>query len=232
MDKALQKKLVGAAVLIALVVIFLPMLLDGGNKEEKPVSVVIKSPDKPTYEVPNRLERPQPMPQPVQQTMTQPGNPQIAAPPSQPSLAAQAGGQAPQVAPIQPPPVEKIQSLTPAPKPVTRPAPVATAKPHKPATTRPTRPVTKKTAPHPDRAGKGAGYVVQVGSFSLRKNAAAMRDKLKRQGFPAFVQEVEIRGKPIFRVKVGPRPRRDDVDQLRLRLIDKAHVEGIIVTHP
>jgi DedD protein len=55
-DKALQKKLVGAAVLIALAVIFLPMLFDG-KKNDEPVSVQLKIPPKPVYDIPNRLDR-------------------------------------------------------------------------------------------------------------------------------------------------------------------------------
>jgi DedD protein len=55
MDKSLQKKLVGAAVLIALAVIFLPMFLDG-KKGVESAPMQIEIPPKTVYDIPNRLE--------------------------------------------------------------------------------------------------------------------------------------------------------------------------------
>jgi DedD protein len=87
-----------------------------------------------------------------------------------------------------------------------------------------------KPAPKPAAAG-GAGYVVQVGSFSQKANAESLTSKLVAKGFPAFVEGSSAKGKSIFRVKVGPRPTREAADDLRQRLIDKQRLEGIIVSH-
>ncbi len=225
MDKSLQKKLVGAAVLIALVVIFLPMLLDG-PKEKDAVSMQIEIPEKPVYEVPNRLPQPEPPATVEVAPQIAPGPAQTTAPTDGDHRLSSAVGQ-------QPPAVAPVREIKPVAPPAAKPRQQATAKPatKKPArkqAARPARPPARKSS----SAGKGAGYVVQVGSFSLSANANGVRDKLKKAGFPAFVQEVVINGKPIYRVKVGPRPSRGDADQLRLRLIDKLHIEGIIVAHP
>ncbi len=226
-DKALQKKLVGAAVLIALAVIFLPMLFDG-KKDETPVSMQIEIPPKPTFDIPNRLERepasspnvvaqaPEP---PVQTIEITTDEPPVAPPPAE------------RTAPVE----QKTVSEPPAPsKPVEQPKPKKDDKPparkpepkkaEKPKPQQPTR-TTKSPA------GGGAGYVVQVGSFSQKTNAEALTRKLQAGGFPAFVESTKAGGKSIYRVKVGPRPTREAADDLRQRLIDKQRLEGIIVSH-
>ena len=227
MDKSLQKKLVGAAVLIALVVIFLPMLLDGGEDNES-LSLQIEIPDKPIYDVPNRLQQPGSQVPAASAETHQPGTrPAVAV--AKPIAAGQAEiSSQSQIAKVEsPPPVSaavvkpsaKLGKITPQPK-----KPQASDAKAKKSQVK--KPVAK------EKAGKGAGYVVQVGSFSQQQNAASLKDKLVASGFPAFVQTAAIGAKSIYRVKVGPRPNRDGADQLRLRLIDKASVEGIIVAHP
>ena len=222
MDKSLQKKLVGAAVLIALVVIFLPMLLDG-PKEKDSVSMQIDIPEKPVYKVPNRLPQPEPAPQ----AAAAPSPEAAPAPTTTEPAAAERQLSGAVGSPPQPAPVKEIN---PVPAPVHKVKPASKEPPKK--TVKSTAKTDRKPAQKSLRAGKGAGYVVQVGSFSLNANAESVKKKLAKAGFPAFVQEVIINGKPIYRVKVGPRPSRGDADQLRLRLIDKLHMEGIIVAHP
>lgn len=46
-------------------------------------------------------------------------------------------------------------------------------------------------------------WVVQAGSFSEQSNAFAVRDRLRRAGFPSFVSPADD-GRPLFRVRVGP----------------------------
>lgn len=219
MDKSLQKKLVGAAVLIALVVIFLPMLLDGGKGNES-LSMQVEIPEKPVYQVPNRLQQPAALPV-VPQPDIDPSSVAVAQPltAGQPQISSQ-----PQIA--------KIEALPAVNEPVVKPAKKLGSIKPKVTQAKVSKPKKKPAASAAAKAGKGAGYVVQVGSFSQESNAAALKDKLAASGFPAFVQTAAIGSKSIYRVKVGPRPSRDDADQLRLRLIDKASVEGIIVAHP
>ena len=229
-DKALQKKLVGAAVLIALAVIFLPMLFDG-KKDEAPVSMQIKIPPKPVFDIPNRLDR------------------------EAPAKAAQVPAEAPPVKTIEiatDPVAADAQSAQPAAQEtpaavVTKPPQQAVAKPSaerppKAAAAPPTvarKPATKVEKPKPvevapkpsDPATGGAGFVVQVGSFSQKGNADKLTRKLQAKGFPAFVEGTKAGGKSIYRVKVGPRPTREAADDLRQRLIDKQRLEGIIVSH-
>lgn len=230
-DKTLQKKLVGAAVLIALAVIFLPMLFDG-KKEEEPVNMQISIPPKPVYDIPNRLENANTSTQtatPVetielapQRTESQPVTEPAKKAESFPTDTNRSNMVVESVTPTQEAAaeekkvVEKAKSVKPAP-------PVAAA------TKRIAKPETPKPAPKAKPAA-GAGYVVQVGSFSQQGNAEKLSSKLAAEGFPAFVERTDVGGRSIFRVKVGPRPTREAADVLRQRLIDKQRLEGIIVS--
>lgn len=214
MDKSLQKKLVGAAVLIALAVIFLPMLLNG-KKEAETITMNIEIPPKPTYEVPNHLE-------PVATTeqaavMERPAElaPLESLRPAASGITEVPASQAVKQAPVAAAPAKQ-------PKPVKAPVKVAKLTPTKPAAA----PI--KASP----AASGAGYVVQVGSFGNQDNAERLKDKLAAVGFPAFVEKTQREKGAIFRVKVGPRTSRGSVDELRIRLHDEAKLEGIIVSHP
>ncbi|MEJ1489292.1 MAG: SPOR domain-containing protein [Candidatus Sedimenticola sp. (ex Thyasira tokunagai)] len=70
------------------------------------------------------------------------------------------------------------------------------------------------------RVGLSA-WVVQVGSFSKRENAARVEKQLKRDKFPAFIEQVGIDGKNLFRVKVGPEVDHKLAEDL-LRRVNKA----------
>ncbi len=67
------------------------------------------------------------------------------------------------------------------------------------------------------RVGLSA-WVVQVGSFSKRENAARVEKQLKREKFPAFIEQVGIDGKNLFRVKVGPEVDRKLAESLLKRV--------------
>lgn len=205
MDKTLKQRLIGAAVIIALAVIFIPMLLEG-PKEDDPVSMKIEIPEKPVYEIPNRLGTAPALPEPT-----------------------------PPVPVLTPPQViipEKPASVdvTPAPTPVEKPVAVI-EKPVKPPVV-PVKPVVKKEPVRKPVIASDSGFVIQVGSFSERQNAMVLRDKLKAGGYPAFVESGKSKNKTIYRVKVGPQPTRADADKLRQKLLDTEKLKGIIVAHP
>lgn len=209
MDKTLKQRLIGAAVIIALAVIFIPMLLEG-PKENDPVSMKIEIPEKPVYEIPNRLGEAPAVPVP---------------PATEPVL------KAPEVV-IPGKPASSSETVSPpisVEKPVKKEA--VTEKPVEPPVTA-VAPVVK-TEPAPKRVTiSDSGFVVQVGSFSQRQNAMVLSDKLEAAGFPAFVESGKSKDKTIFRVKVGPQPTRADADKLRQKLFDNEKLKGIIVAHP
>ncbi len=75
-------------------------------------------------------------------------------------------------------------------------------------------------------------WVVQVGSFSNSANAMALRDKLRKNGFSAFVEKYRDNGRSSYRVRVGPELGRDNAQLQLKRLEQKLQLKGIIMGHP
>lgn len=86
--------------------------------------------------------------------------------------------------------------------------------------------VTKTAEPLPKKTGER--WIFQVASLSTRAKADAMADTLKSKGFPAFVEEARVNGKTYFRVRVGPRSERSEIDALAAEVRDKTGQAGQI----
>jgi len=116
-------------------------------------------------------------------------------------------------------PVEKPKSVEKAPEPVKKvkkpaPEPVIVEKPAQEA---PETPMTS--------------YVVQVGSFSDKNNALALRDKLRKAGFPAFAENITAQGKTMVRIKVGPVLKKSEAEQMQNKLSKDLGIQGKVYTH-
>ncbi|HEX2242609.1 MAG TPA: SPOR domain-containing protein, partial [Gammaproteobacteria bacterium] len=65
----------------------------------------------------------------------------------------------------------------------------------------------KAPAPPPatTKAEKRAGtHVVQLASFSSEGKAVALKTRLRKRGYNAFVERIPVRGGKLFRVRIGP----------------------------
>ncbi len=72
-------------------------------------------------------------------------------------------------------------------------------------------------------------WVIQVGSFSEQKNADALKDKLIKQGFNAFVDTVETKqNKTLYRVKVGPELDKQRAEQTQAKLKKLNKIKSIL----
>ena len=63
-----------------------------------------------------------------------------------------------------------------------------------------------------------SGWVIQAGSFSNSDNADKLTQQLRAKGFPAFVEQAQVRGKAVARVLVGPEVDRQLAERLMSRL--------------
>ncbi len=165
METALQQRLVGAIVLVALGVIFIPALLDGsGYKSRHARSVDI--PERPAF-APLSQDRVKPIPTPVDKKL------------------AQVKQQA------------KVKAKA-VDKPVNKPA-------------------------------NEQSWMLQVGSFSSRKNADKYRDELRKKGYKAQVIAETSKGKTIYTVRIGPDLSKSRMEKLRKKL-KKQGIDGYIVS--
>jgi DedD protein len=75
-------------------------------------------------------------------------------------------------------------------------------------------------------------WVVQLGSFSTKVNADKLNLNLRKAGFPAFVEPLSKKGKTSYRVRVGPEILRADADTLLKKIKEKMKLDGIVLSYP
>jgi len=137
-----------------------------------------------------------------------------------------------------------LQAIPPAPAPPTPPAetrqPVDEATPKLPAaavppTSRPQAPPEKPAAnTQADTAAAiSVGWVVQVASFSDRSKALALRDRLRKQKYTAFVESVTGKAGTLYRVRVGPVLHKEQAATLQKKIsADFKIKDTLVMAHP
>lgn len=79
---------------------------------------------------------------------------------------------------------------------------------------------------------KAEGWVVQVGTFSDSENAKRLQDRLQQSGFLVNLQSVDLKGRKVVRVRVGPyRQRRVAMDALS-KIEKEVGLEGVVLAYP
>lgn len=208
MDDGLKQRLVGAIVLIAIAVLFVPVLFERSSERELDLSSQI--PAEPVV-VPEALDIPSPRPQ---ADFPQP-KPLDAPPEAQPESAPAEGlsqSEAERVPDNEPEAV--VESTSEPVPPATNVAPEPRAETAaSPAQNSPSQPSQSELVP--------AAWSIQVGSFSEQSRAMALAERLLKDDFRAYVREVESGGKAYHRVYVGPKLNRADAEAEKARL-DKA----------
>ncbi|MDD0978726.1 SPOR domain-containing protein [Pseudomonas shahriarae] len=213
LDSAYKQRMVGALVLVALAVIFLPMLF---SRQDEQRQVTVEAPAAPQAPVMPQVQvEPVVVPEPQALPEEEPV-------PTDAEIAEQ---QAPS-APIQP----SVPVVKPAPAPA--PAPVVAAKPAAPA------PAPKPVAPQPAAPGKPdvgqsridpnglpISWSVQLASLSNRESAEALQKTLRSQGYNAYIRTANGKN----RVFVGPLIERAEADRLRDLLGRQQNLKGFVV---
>ncbi|MEJ1227852.1 DedD protein [Pseudomonas sp. NFACC32-1] len=220
LDKAYKQRMVGALVLVALAVIFLPMLFSRQD-EQRQVTVdapaAPQAPAMPPVQVePVTVPEPQALPQePV------PSDEELAAQPAPampitPAPAAPAAPAAPTAAPT----TSSKPSVAAAPAPA---APAAKPAPSQPITAAPTKPDT--TQSRVDANGLSVSWSVQLASLSSRESAENLQKSLRSQGYNAYIRSADGKN----RVFVGPLIERAEADRLRDLLGRQQNLKGFVV---
>jgi cell division septation protein DedD len=197
MDRKLLERLIGAGVLVIALVVIVPAILDGEREDEsetgdKTALSATSNELRRTHTI--RLDRSAQSP-PVAREVTRP-----AATSGGTDNAGSGGSNE-----------TAKSSLTPTVKPETKSA-VARSKARE----------TPKPAPDPTPvetvAISKAGWTVQLGSFSSRKNAQQLADKVGADGLPVFLMTIDRSGKKLYRVRVGPWESRAKASEVAERL--------------
>lgn len=193
MESPLKQRLIGAAVLAALAIIFLPMLLKGPEvKEPDAAQVPLSMPAAPGQQFETRE-----LPLEAPDSTTPPGGVlgvPTAAPPADNVPAAPAS----------------TSAAAPAPMPAKVPAPTPAPATPPPATTAPA------AAAEPATVAAG-NYAVNIGSFSKIDNANALVAKLRAAKLPVIAEHVMLGQVDALRVRVGPYADRTAAEAGRLR---------------
>lgn len=258
MDNQVKQRVIGAVVLVALAVIFVPMLLEKPDSDLGPVGSNL--PEQPDQTVQDRIEpltlpEPPAEEEPAQVVLDQAPDaatatqaPDAAAIPPPPG-AAQAPAEE-STAPVEPALPAPVTTAPIAPAPATTAPPAATAPATQPPTAAPAAPVQQAApvvaAPAPattpakpvtgaqtDTAAKPlSGWVVQLASLASKNNALALRERLRGLGYTAFVEETTTAQGVLYRVRVGPELERANAETLRNRLEQQVQIKGIVSRYP
>lgn len=244
MDEAAKRRLVGAAVLVALAVIFVPMLVEEGDDDELGEPIVI--PETPEFPEERRagaereaaegeaaereaaerdwtgeqtndaLPEPQDMPLPLP-------TPKPPAPTSSDRTSSD----------------RPAQSVTRAPEPAAdaerrsgeeRPAADAGTESGR-ARPAPERRELAPAGPKPIPSGVRA-WVVQVASLRAPDAARTLQNDLRAKGYPAFVEQANVNGQRYYRVRVGPEVERAQADRLADQLASDTGSQPLVQRYP
>ena len=202
-NKVFKQRMIGALVLIALAVIFLPMLFSRQDNTVRQVQV--QAPTAPQAPAAPQVQvEPVAVPEP-QIIETEPVPAQAAtqaAPPSQPIQSVPAAPAAPVKKPV--------ESVQPS-------APIAAAK---------VPPVAKTdTASKIDPNGLPVSWSVQLASLSNRAGADTLQKSLRAQGYNAYVRTADGKN----RVFVGPLVERAEAERLRDVINRQQKLQGFVV---
>lgn len=210
-DKGLMQRIIGALVLVALAVVFVPMLF---NREDPADQVELEAPAMPaTPEAPEvavqPVEVPEPVPEPSEEyeiiEEQDVAEVQVPASPIRevPALAAPAAPATPTPPPAAPAAPEPTAPAAPAPK--AAPAPAA--------------------EPRLDANNLPVSWSVQLASLSSRENAEKLQQKLRSQGYNAYIRTID----GMNRVFVGPLLERNEANRLRDQLQRQQKLDGFVV---
>ncbi|MFV2060311.1 MAG: SPOR domain-containing protein [Gammaproteobacteria bacterium] len=78
---------------------------------------------------------------------------------------------------------------------------------------------------------KATAWVIQVGSFSSKKNALALRNKLRKKKYHAFVEAVMKQSDVSYRVRVGPEVKKITAETTQKRLKKEMKINGIVMKY-
>ncbi len=214
METTLKQRLIGAAVIIALAVIFVPMILDGSGRQES-VALNKEVPPEPTFSFDSNLPDPKKLDElpPIKTTATVNSEEQATE-----STAKQ-------------PDVDKISSIKKVEEKKSQSAENKTT--DSKATQTANVHVVEATENHIKTNPALSAWAVQVAAFGEKGKALALQEKLLASKLSVFTEQSGKGDKLVYRVKVGPELKRENAEKLRDKIEKEHNLKGSFVTkHP
>lgn len=204
METTLKQRLIGAAVIIALAVIFVPMILDGSGRQES-VALNMEVPPEPTFtfdsDLPdtNKLDELPPMKKPEDSATK----------------------------------VETVDESKANPVETSKPNEIEDKTTISTATQISKPKVVEATENHIKTNPALSAWAVQVAAFEEKGKALALQEKLLASNLSAFTERSGNGAKSVYRVKVGPELKRENAEKLRDKIEKEHGLKGSFVTkHP
>lgn len=218
MEAQLKQRLIGAIAVVALAVVFVPMILNG-KAPDSGRSGVIHAPQT-TQNYPENTRMAGHSFSLSERTNGSGTNLRYAGqnPPSE--FRAIVEGRNPQDAIIQTDTQPAVTSVAARPRP-TQPRNTGTSSTRAANTSTATRPPVNSTRSETPTRVARTGFTVQVGSFAVKNNAQQRVNFLQSKGFNSFLDEVKVGTEMRYRVRVGARPKRTEALKLGNELKQK-----------
>jgi len=91
----------------------------------------------------------------------------------------------------------------------------------------PSEPKTSTKLKQPSNA-----FALQVSTVTIKDNAYALRDKLRKAGYTAYVETRTSNGKTSYRVRIGPELDKSRLEKMKATIKKEQRLDGFIVNHP
>ena len=221
MNTILKQRLIGALILVALGVVFWPIIFVDTGDQAGPANTPMPAP-------PGVDTTPISAPDTAGLRTTQPATAQVESDTEEQAALEQAQANAPDgdvepesaadVAPIS---TEEEGSVE---ETVVDVAPVPTPAPERPRTEAPAKPEI-------DAEGVPVAWILQVASVSTREKANALRDSLIADEHKAYVKQIRRDDKVLYRVYVGPKFEKAQLERIKPAVDSEHGVSSLIVRY-
>ncbi len=214
MDRQVKQRVVGAAILVVLGVIFIPIFLDDGGLERS-VPDVADLPPVPQDDFASRVV-------PLDEAEIEALHERAASSVDSLETPPAGSGSPPDAAPAEA--VAATEETPPGDDGSDNAAPPAAQR----AASVPSAPVADEL-PAPRETLEA--WTVQLGSFANGDNARRLIEKLREGGYPAYLERRVEQDTTVFKVRVGPQIRREEADQVRAQLEQQFALKGMLVRY-
>lgn len=206
MDRALKERIIGAVILVVIAVSVVPVFLDGPPTEGEVTSERVLLPGQDGQQSKTVvLDRERTEPIPVANESQSSTRPVVDE--------------------------EEVEPESVAPVPAEQTSAAVEEPPHPELKIEPENSSPAVVVPSSATASSTGMWAVQLGSFSSKENAENLAASLRKQGYAAFLSQLQTNSGNLHRVRIGPQKDRESAEAMAARLLKVGH-KGQVLPHP